>query len=237
MSETSPAELLEEMTALRRRARADRHGFWFPLVLFGVLMLAAAPLYIAHEVPAESVAAGGDVADSRNLYAFQLNLVRAGRYWLAALIIGGLLTVWWYRRRGRRIGPQSAGAVAVVTAALAVAAAAIVGITGLRWIIVWPFDRGYSVTLVIAVGLIGLALVERSAGLTVITVLYTGAAVLANTYNVENVLFDLGWDPFIAHPDQARFTPLPNLLLPALVLLLAGAATGLPTLARRLRQR
>src|SRR5262245_33166686 len=232
MSETSLAGLLEEMAALRRRTRADRHGYWFPLVLFGLLTVAAAPLYVAHDLPPADEA-DGDVLRGPP-YGLLPGTGRVGPYWLAALIVGGLLTVWWYRRRGRRIGPQGAGAVAVVSAALVVAAAAVLGFMPLGRIL-WPLDRGYGATLVIAVGLIALARAERSFVLTAITAVYTGAALLANFYNVENVLFDLGWDPFTAHPDQARFTPLPNLLLPGLVLLLAGAATGLAAFARRRR--
>src|ERR1700735_4692245 len=40
------ANLLGEMAALRRRARAARHAYWFPLVLFGLLTCASAPFYI-----------------------------------------------------------------------------------------------------------------------------------------------------------------------------------------------
>jgi len=195
--------------------------------------VAAAPLYLAPRLPGP-VYDGEGILVPGPVYDFQSSTGQIGRYWLTALIIGGLLTVWWYRRRGRRIGPQSAGAVAVVTAAVVAAAAAVLGFTRLGWIL-WPLDRGYGTTLIIAAGLIALARVDRSRVLTGTAAAYTGAALLANLYNVENILFNLGWDPFTAHPDQARFTPLPNLLLPGLVLLLAGAATGLAALLRRRR--
>jgi hypothetical protein len=110
----------------------------------------------------------------------------------------------------------------------------VLDLTPAGWLL-WPLDRGYAATLIVAVGLIALARVERSPVLTGIAAGYTAAALLANLYNVENLLFRLGWDPWIAHPDQARFTPLPNLLLPGLVLLLAGAATGLAALVHRRR--
>ena len=47
-----------------------------------------------------------------------------------------------------------------------------------------------------------------------------GAAILSSLYDVENILFRLGWNP---SPGQWRLTFLPNVLLPALVLLFAGA--------------
>jgi hypothetical protein len=47
--------------------------------------------------------------------------------------------------------------------------------------------------------------------------IFTGTALLASLYNIENILYRLGWSPAI------RFSTLPNILLPALVLLISGA--------------
>ena len=55
--------------------------------------------------------------------------------------------------------------------------------------------RGTLAFLIIAVGLWVLARAERSPGLAVITLAYTAAALLASLYNVENILFRLGWNP------------------------------------------
>ncbi|HEY6277230.1 MAG TPA: hypothetical protein VIX86_12970, partial [Streptosporangiaceae bacterium] len=49
---------------------------------------------------------------------------------------------------------------------------------------------------------------------------YTGAALLASLYNLENILFRVGWNPATAF--AWRLTALPNVLLPAAVLLVAG---------------
>jgi hypothetical protein len=38
-------ELLDELDRLRRFTRAVRHGYWLPLVLLGLLMIGATPLY------------------------------------------------------------------------------------------------------------------------------------------------------------------------------------------------
>jgi hypothetical protein len=40
-------ELLHELDRLRRFTRAVRHGFWLPLVLLGLLMIGATPLYFS----------------------------------------------------------------------------------------------------------------------------------------------------------------------------------------------
>lgn len=59
-----------------------------------------------------------------------------------------------------------------------------------------------------------------SRALAVIAAVYTGTALLASLYDIENVLFQLGWNPT---GTDWSLTSLPNVLLPALVLLAAGA--------------
>lgn len=46
---------------------------------------------------------------------------------------------------------------------------------------------------------------------------YTGAALLASLYDVSNIIYRLGWN--LPPSDES----LPNVLLPAAVLLVAGA--------------
>jgi hypothetical protein len=65
---------------------------------------------------------------------------------------------------------------------------------------------------------------RRSWALAIITLVYTGAALLASLYDVENVLYRLGWNP---GSTGAPLAALPNVLLPALVLLAAGAGAFL----------
>jgi hypothetical protein len=81
--------------------------------------------------------------------------------------------------------------------------------------------RGTLAFLIIAVGLWVLARAERSRALAVIALVYTGAALLASLYNVENILFRLGWNPGPSAFDW-QLTVLPDILLPAVVLLVAG---------------
>jgi len=82
--------------------------------------------------------------------------------------------------------------------------------------------RGTFAFLIAAAGLWVLAWAERSRALAVITLAYTGAALLASLYNVENLLYPLGWNPGYGIA-SARLAMLPNVLLPAFVLLVAGA--------------
>ncbi len=74
-----------------------------------------------------------------------------------------------------------------------------------------------------------LARAERSWALAVIAALYTAAATLVSLYNVENVLFRWGWNP-----SRMDLTVLPGVLLPAVILLVAGLGA---LAAQRLRAR
>ena len=73
---------------------------------------------------------------------------------------------------------------------------------------------------------------ERSRALAVIALAYTGAALLSSLYNMENLVFRLGWNP-----GRSAFawelTALPNVLLPAAVLLAGGCGAFLAQRARR----
>jgi hypothetical protein len=109
--------LLTELSQLRRRAREDRHGYAFTLLLFGVLILAAPLLYTP------------DANPNFELWGFDPKvggsnpLVRIFRtmtgpippahptliawYWLLVLVVGFGVTAWWYRRRAARVGVET----------------------------------------------------------------------------------------------------------------------------------
>ena len=224
-----PAGLLDEMQALRRRARTARHAYWFPLVLFGLLTCLAAPFYVQWGNPGPGAVSSGGVPFAM-LGGFGGTTTQRflGYYWLAALLFGLLLTLLWYRWNARRVGLQTpARGYITTTAVLAVLALVIPPLSevnGLHFLFVlWPGDlivRGTFPFVIIAVGLWVLARAERSRALCVIAAVYTGAALLSALYNDENVLFRLGWDPA---GWQWRLTTLPNVLVPAFVLLIAGA--------------
>jgi hypothetical protein len=166
-----------------------------------------------------------------------------GYYWLAALLAGLLLTLLWYRWNARRVGLQTPARGPVVTVAVLTGLALVIPLLSQlrspRWLqslsVLWPGDlvlRGTFPLVIIAAGLWALAWAERSRAMAVIAAVYTATALLASLYNVENVLFRLGWNP---SGQEWRLTSLPNVLLPALVLLVAG--TGAFAAQRRHRAR
>ena len=225
MEDDSAEELLADTLRLRRRARSDRHAYLFPLLFFGLAIVGSAPLYVEHV----DLQYG---EDPNSLYSIGPD-PRLPTYWTVVLLGGALVTAWWYRRRGRRIGIEGRIGAALAAAALVIIVYLVLRVLPIGFFL-WPvWIRNYSPLLVIAVGLLALARQERSRGLGITATMFTVTAVLANTYDVENLAFRLGWDPFVAHPDQNRFQELPALVAPAAVLLVGGALAALR--ARRVR--
>ena len=149
-------------------------------------------------------------------------------YWLLAIGAGLYLTSLWYRRHGRRVGLMTP-ARGVVVAGVIVGVLVLV----LPTFRLLPGDlvvRGTLPFLIIAAALCALARAERSRALAVVAAVFTGTALLASLYNIENVLFRLGWKPTIA---DVRFSTLANIFLPALVLLASGAGAYMAQRRRR----
>ena len=234
-----PEELLGELSALRRRTRRARHAYWFPLVLFGLLIAASAPFYVNADSFNGPVWAGGPVALPVLGGFAAFNHQALGFYWLAALLGGLLLTLLWYRWHARRVGLQTPARGYIITTAVLTALAVVIpllslvrGPSWLAWLrygaVLWPGDlimRGTFPFVIIAVGLWVLARSERSRALAVIAAVFTVSALVSSLYNTENILFRLGWTP--TSPGEWSLTVLPNVLLPALILLAAGAGAFL----------
>ena len=261
----TPADLLDEMTRLRARTRADRHAYVPPLLLFGVLVLLA-PLWSDGGPPRFGVAGVW--------FGSPLQL-----YWLVAVVGGFLATAGWYLHRGARSGVRTpirpylaiglVGVVAisfgfpvvesfayrverspyaqpsftipVAVAALlalggvlalrprlgsrgargaATAAAMAFGLVALAMLdLRFAPVRPYAPLVTIALGLIGLAWLERSKVLGVISGCFAAAALLANLYNMQHVFFHLG--VFARYEGEATMA-FTNTLVPGLVLLAGG---------------
>jgi len=228
---SQPEEVLADLGRLRRQARAARHAYWFPLVLFGALIAASSPFFV-EQIPPPGVTFW--VTRVNPLAAFGGMFTRPGLsyYWLAAIVTGLGLTGWWYRRHGARVGLRTPSRGFVLTGLVITAALLVLSFISVGGILIgFPLGimtvRGTFPMLIIAIVLWVLARAERSAGLTVVAVLFTGAALLADLYNVENIVFRVGWNPT---QSQWPYTSLPEVLVPALVLLVAG---GIAFVAQR----
>jgi hypothetical protein len=93
----------------------------------------------------------------------------------------------------------------------------VLALVGAGNVTVLASTHGYVTLYLIATGLLALAWIERSALCGTVALLFTGASLLANVYDFENVFYRLG---------SVSFTPavvvFENLLLPGGVLVVGG---------------
>ncbi len=211
-----PASLLSDLGRLREQARSIRHAYWLPLLLFGLVIGASSPFYLV-TLPSPS---GGVIWTGTGTFAafsgvFIGNPTGLTIYWLLTMGAGLYVTWLWYRRHGRRVGLMTPARGFVVAGV--VAGALIIVLPTMQPL---PWDlvvRGTLPFLIIAATLWVLAWAERSRALLLVAAIFTGSALLASLYDVENIVTWFGWSL------STRFTTLPNVLLPALVLLVSGA--------------
>jgi hypothetical protein len=270
----SPADLLGDLRQLRRKVRRDRHGYAFPLLLFGFLILAASLCYSTIEV------GSGEYVILRPPGPFPVfgfhwaplsNVVLVQWYWMLALLSGFAATVWWYRRRALQVGIETglsgyliaggAGVVGLVFGEpvlassvlprtvlyagmpefnlliLVVAAAAsivafLLGVRRRHWrdvtvpagtlFAMIAFSavgvyliNGFAALLIIAVALLTLAWVERSALLATVGVLFAAVSVQINVQGIAFYFAGL-------HDQDGRLVALTDLALPGGVLIIGG---------------
>jgi hypothetical protein len=226
----TPEQLLAEARTARREARRARHAYWFPLVLFGLLSGASIPFYIqqfstrpgVHEIHGfgrsfwRSIYLGGDSPRGNGHAAY---------YWLVAILVGLAATAAWYRLRGDRVGLRTPSRGYVITGLVLLVLALFIPVLATRaglgpLSILMPGDlliRGTFPLVLIGIGLCFLAWAERSVALSLIAAGYLAWSLVASLYDIENLFYRLGWN---ISPDNSG---LPNVVLPALVLLLSGA--------------
>jgi hypothetical protein len=227
------AEVLGSVDSVRGRARNDRHGFWFPLIVFGLLTLLSGPLYWQYPISVGHIAkgsvtySGGGISFPGNgldPYFWTNGLGRwVTYYWTAALILGYCGTVVVYRRRAVRVGISQRIWPTVV-----------IGVGALAFVL-WANDilrptspaffmsgdlwvRGTVSLIILSLGLLTLAISERSAWYVLYSLGFVGLALLSSLYNVSNFFDRIG----IGGPFDGRGEELPNLILPAAYLLLGG---------------
>lgn len=236
------AALLGEMTALRRDARKARHAYWFPLLAFGLLTTGALPFYL---VSPPKVLEYGSFAQlwlpglSGDIDYAQPYL---GFYWLAALPVGLVATMLFYRWHAGRVGLQTSARGYLTTGAVLFVLAVLVPLVGrppvahwprlLEWVgVLQPVDwsRGVYPLVIIGIGLLVLARAERSRALAIIASVFTAVALVSAFYDVANLVFYLGWTV------SPAYSTLPNVVPCAVILLACGAGAGLA--ARRHRHR
>ena len=233
------SEVLSERDRLRARTRGRRRAGWFVPVLLGMLVLASAPFYwrplspcpggraacVEGAFPGPLANAVGPMSTASGLGTF------ATLYWVCALAVALVVGAVFLRRRSRRSGVDVAtwpavAAGAIVAAYLVLTSPAVVGSLGsgrapVALLLPDLHLRGLTPLLVLAVALGALALAERSRALGIGAALFAAVAVVANLYDLSNLVARLGWQL------SASAGPLANVVIPGLVLLGVGATAAL----------
>jgi hypothetical protein len=114
----------------------DRNGYWFPMLLFGLLILAAPLMYRPSQLPigidylwnpnggTQSAISGLAFAPLQQFGTFAEALgdpMSVALYWFCAVMFGPLITLIWYHLRARRVGavPQTGWHLLYASASLA----------------------------------------------------------------------------------------------------------------------
>lgn len=201
---STPKDLLAEVDRARFEARSRRRGAWFPLVVFGALVLASAPLYRLT----------GRVTRPDGISVLTYGSRWTSVYWLIAVPLGYAACVLSYRRRATRTGVAGSVWPSVATG---------LGLFSLMTLVPpgivaeWTPGFAHSWTalplITITAGLLVLSRLERDWTLTAVSFGSLALAALSDTtYDVA-----LGWQGLSA----AGFSAIVS----GVLLLLAGAIT------------
>lgn len=213
-SSATARDLVADLDRLRTGVRERSRVWWFPLVLFGAVVLLALPFHVGWSEPVEGatsygwpmallVSAGGLDSPAP---------VLTGAYWLVGLSAGYVGTGLYYRRHALATGLRRP-----VRWFVALGLVLTLVVLPLRLLLVFlPLWRATTAVVVVLLTVLVLAVRERDRRLWAVTAVLAGVTGLVNAYNVENLLYRLGLD------HSAWWASLPNVALPGLVLLVGG---------------
>jgi hypothetical protein len=233
-----PAPEPEDETRPHDSAQLAREGSWFVLLVCGLIVMFA---IIFYRYPGLSATSPGCHAQTygftcsgsvvpRGIFGaglgspIPLNSANvspwATTYWVISIFVGILVTVAFYWPRSRALGAPSRTwpLVALGTGA------AVLFVAGRGWLTSEApanlLVRGMQALLVIALGLIVLAIIERSWSFALFVAGFLGLALLSCLYDVSNLFerLDLGrsW--------SGNNEAVPNLIVPGLYLVAGGLA-------------
>ena len=240
-ADRDPARLLAEMRAIGDRTSAAARGYWLPLVLFGLLICGSLPFYERlQSAGAVRHALAGFLSICKDAGIHSCHVVvtegyvsvvtALGYYWQLAIPAGVVLTVLWYRWRGRRTGLRQPTYVFLVAGLLLGELVLLLPLLfsrlGPQGDVSRALDHEGALVLIAAV-LWVLAWTERSWVLAVIVAVFFVVAVPVSHFDGGGLA---GGTTGAADLSLGALRLLG--LIPALVLLAAGAGTWL---AGRLR--
>ncbi len=199
-SSRDAGELLGAVERVSKETRRARHGYWFPLLLSGLIILGDLPFSyysIGHYGGHISEFWGFCLCSGTGNHPFGSTL-----YWLLALPLGYAAVAAHYVERSRRTGLKVKIWPYVVTGTVVFGLVILTATrvpTPLRFmyrIDVWTHYatvQGFAPILVVSLAFFALAVIERSKAMWLITLAFLGVAVLANTYNISNIGQRIHW--------------------------------------------
>lgn len=227
------SEALDATRHLQQQTRRVRRGGWLPVVLFGIVTIAALPLYRVRLSCGQNsqLCAGPRLGQPLNAFSGVYPLAAPGRwisvYWVVATLCVYGLTVIYYSRRSITTGVRGRTWPTVGTGALLLGVVLMLA----NWLSGWPVsigDYGTEPLAIIAVSLLVLARTERSGWMAIFVLGYAVLIGFSLFYNDVNVFRMLG----IAEPFRGSASLLPNLIVPGVYLLTGGAVLRLATRRR-----
>jgi len=233
-----PDQLLADLAALRADTRSARHAYWLPVGVFGLLITAAAPLYVTPSQTCLGAGCGGGVVvggRTRTLLA-GLGGGATGLYWAFTIVVGVVVTAAWYAWYGRVSGvrtqvrlPVLSWTLGLLAVVVGVAALSLVGLA----LVLVAYGRSFLPLLVIGVGLVVLGRMERSRLLVVVAVGLCAWAVLCALYNVENLAYRVV--AMMGAPDGSMppWATTVSVVVPGVALLITAAVAFVVDLRRR----
>jgi len=201
MDSARAEQILDSLEEISRETRRARHGYWFPLLLSGLIVLGDLPFSyfrLGHYGGSFNSFHGLCLCAVDSNHPFGSTL-----YWLLAVPLGYAAIAAYYFIRGRRTGLKARIWPYVVTG-IALFALMILTATQVpkplrfmyrldNWRYYAHFNQGFMPVVVISLALFVLAKLERSKMLLFISLVNFAVAVLANTYNISNVGQRIHW--------------------------------------------
>jgi hypothetical protein len=211
MDSARAEQILDSLEQISRETRRVRHSYWFPLTLFGAVILGALPFdyyslghYSAADGPVTTYHSSGppSVLDRLGFGAGAgLHPWGAALFWLISVPLAYAAVAIFYRIRASRTGVQGRVWPFVVTGLvlfaflLATAPGVVLLLHAPEWLVSWQsqmgdlYSRGLTPIIVISIALFVLARLERSWGLFWIALAFFPIALLANLYNISNAFY------------------------------------------------
>lgn len=222
------ARWLSNARALRKRVRVEALPSWFSLLVFGCVVCAAVPLYMLASHPAPPGVSFQEIE-----LAFFGGVQPAwyvSLYWMMAIPAGYVLSALFYRRHANALGVRDRSRPFTATGlALFGGLLLLYSPFGLKGPWSWTpgnlLVRGLLPLLAISLALASLAVIARNVSMGLFTAGFVGLTLMANLYNMENLVFRLGWTP--SSDLQWQFSTYVGLTVCGIALLFAAGVSFL----------